>query len=83
MKENEEKERKLSFKCCIPREMSNCTDDELRLSMVTLKNAIMNLTVCMGRLERELKNRGAVTSILKNARMGQPQELVELATIHD
>lgn len=83
VKENEEKERKLSFKCCIPREMSNCTDDELRLSMVTLKNAIMNLTVCMGRLERELKNRGAVTSILKNARMGQPQELVELATIHD
>jgi hypothetical protein len=83
VKENEEKERKLSFKCCIPRKMSNCTDDELRLSMVTLKNAIMNLTVCMGRLEREFKNRGAVTSILKNARMDQPQELLELATIHD
>jgi hypothetical protein len=82
VKEHEINERKLSFKCCAPRDMSSCTDDELRLSIVTFKNAIMNMTVCMSKLERELKKRGSTTtSLLKSIRENQPQELLELAAI--
>ncbi len=81
MKEDEEKERKLSFKCCIPRNMSTCTDDDLRLSMATLKNAIINITICMTRIERELQKRGASTSFFQSRREGQTPELLELATI--
>ncbi|MFW9926141.1 MAG: hypothetical protein ACFFDM_05160 [Candidatus Thorarchaeota archaeon] len=80
MKDSEKRERKLSFKCCIPKEMTSCTDDELRLSIVTLKNAMMNITVCMSRIERELKNRGASTSIFRSIREKPLPELLELAT---
>ncbi|MFX1481620.1 MAG: hypothetical protein ACFFCP_00375 [Promethearchaeota archaeon] len=83
MNEGEQRERKLSFRCCVPREMSSCTDDELRLSMATLKNAMMNITVCMNRLERELKKRGASTSLLRSIREHASPELVELATIEN
>ncbi|MFW9806834.1 MAG: hypothetical protein ACFFFK_08905 [Candidatus Thorarchaeota archaeon] len=82
MKEFEIKERKLTIKCCAPRNMSSCTDDELRLSIVTFRNAIVNITVCMNKLERELQRRGSTTtSLLKSIRENQPQELLELATI--
>ncbi|MGY5853394.1 MAG: hypothetical protein RTU92_07520 [Candidatus Thorarchaeota archaeon] len=80
MDEGEGKERKLSFKCCIPRDMSSCTDDEIRLSIVSLKNAIVSITVCMTKLERELKKRGVTSSILKSMR-GQPStELLDIAS---
>ncbi|MFX1261308.1 MAG: hypothetical protein ACFFAZ_04410 [Promethearchaeota archaeon] len=59
--------------------MSSCTDDELRLSIVTLKNAIMNITICMNRIERELKKRGTSTSMFRAIREKQIPELVELA----
>jgi hypothetical protein len=81
MEENEKRERKLSFKCCIPRNTSSCTDDELRLSMVTMKNALMNITVCMNRIERELKNRGATSSLFRSLREEESTELLELATL--
>ncbi|MGD9397484.1 MAG: hypothetical protein PVJ05_13705 [Candidatus Thorarchaeota archaeon] len=83
MKEHEENERKLSFKCCIPRNMSSCTDDDLRLSMATLKNAIINITVCMNRIDNELKERGASTSYFKSLREKESPELLELATIRE
>ncbi|MHA3963787.1 MAG: hypothetical protein AM325_009620 [Candidatus Thorarchaeota archaeon SMTZ1-45] len=83
MNTDEDKERKISFKCCIPRKMSSCTDDELRLSIVTLKNAQINITVCIDRLERELKKRGASTSLLKNMRGEPTPELLEIATIRE
>jgi hypothetical protein len=79
----EEKERVISVKCCIPRKMSSCTDDELRLSFVTLKNAIMNITVCSKRIERELKKRGTSTSVFRAIREKPIPELVELAAYGD
>ncbi|MFX0056622.1 MAG: hypothetical protein ACFFAX_07810 [Promethearchaeota archaeon] len=79
----EEKERVISLRCCIPRKMSSCTDDELRLSIVTLKNAIMNITVCMNRVERELKKRGTSTSIFRAIREKQIPELAEIAAFAD
>ena len=82
MIKGEEKERKIAFKCCIPRECSNCTDDELRLSMVTLKNAMVNITICINKLERELKKRGSsTTSLLRSMRGESTPELIEMATI--
>jgi hypothetical protein len=83
MKENEEKERKLSFKCCVPREMSSCTVGELQLSFATLKNALINITICMTKLERELEKRGASTSLFRSMNEEQTSELLELATIRE
>ena len=81
MKEGEERERKLSFKCCAPRDMSICSDGELRISLATMKNAVINITVCMDRIERELKKRGATTSFFQALKEGEFPEFEELATI--
>ncbi len=81
MDESEKVERKLSFKCCIPREVSSCTEDELPLSIVTMKNAIMNITVCMSKIERELKKRGTSTSLFRSMNERKSPELLELATL--
>jgi hypothetical protein len=83
MNESEEKERIINIKCCIPRRISSCNDAELRLSIVTLKNAIMSITVCMNRIERELKKRGASTSVFRSMREKQPPDLLELATFNE
>ena len=83
MKGGDEKERVISLRCCVPRKMSSCTDDELRLSIVTLKNAIMNITVCMNRVERELKKRGTSTSMFRAIRERPIPETIELAAIVD
>ena len=81
MKEDEVKERKLSFKCCAPRNMSTCTDNELRLSLATMKNAVINITVCMNRIERELEKRGATASFFQALKESESPEILELATI--
>ncbi|MFX1606391.1 MAG: hypothetical protein ACFFDD_10830 [Promethearchaeota archaeon] len=81
MKEDEVKERKLSFKCCAPRDMSTCSDGDLRLSLATMKNAVINITVCMNRIERELKKRGATTSFFQAMKESEHPEIVELAMI--
>ena len=81
MQEDEPKERKLSFKCCAPRNMPSCTDGELRLSLATMKNAVVNITVCMDRIERELKKRGATTSFFQALKESEHPEILELATI--
>ena len=77
----EDMERKLSFKCCVPREMSSCTDGDLRLSLTTLKNAMVNITICMDRLERELKKRGATTSFFQSMRDNEVPEIIELGAL--
>lgn len=81
MKEENEMERKLSFKCCIPREIPSCSDGDLRLSLTTLKNAMINITICMERIERELKKRGATTSFFQSLREDEIPEIVELAPV--
>ncbi len=78
MEKDNKKERKLSFKCCVPARMSDCSDDELRLSLVTLKNALVNVTVCISKLERELKKRGVSTSLLESVRAAPSPEIIEL-----
>ena len=81
MNETESNERHLSFKCCIPAKMGRCSDDDLRLSLVTLKNAQANVGVCISRLERELKRRGASTSLLASVRGEPSPEILELASM--
>jgi hypothetical protein len=84
MTKGEENQRNISFKCCIPRECSNCTDDELRLSLVTLKNAMVNITICINKLERELKKRGSsTTSLMRSMRGESTPELLQMATIEN
>jgi hypothetical protein len=51
--------------------------------MATLKNAIINITVCMNRIDNELKERGASTSYFKSLREKESPELLELATIRE
>ena len=77
----EANERKLAFKCCIPSNISECSDDDLRLSLVTLKNARMNVEVCIGRLEKELERRGTSPGLHANIRETPSPELLELATL--
>jgi len=81
LKEENEMERKLSFKCCVPRNTSSCTDADLRLSLATIKNAMINLTLCMDRIEGELKKRGATTSFFQSMKENEIPEIVELAAI--
>ena len=81
MKEENEMERKLSFKCCVPREMKSCSDADLRLSLATIKNAMINLTLCMDRIEGELQKRGATTSFFQALKESETPEIKELAAI--
>ena len=68
VKEVKHDARTLSFKCCIPRRMSACSDDDLRTSLTTLMNAMANITVCIQRIEHELDKRGTPKSFMKALR---------------
>ncbi len=81
MKKTESNERKLTFKCCIPAKVSACSDDDLRLSLVTLKNAQANIVVCVKRLERELKRRGVSPSLLASVRGEASPEFIEMVAV--
>jgi hypothetical protein len=83
MEKDNKKERKLSFKCCVPARITDCSDDELRLGLVTLKNALANITVCMSRLERELKKRGASASLLESVRSAPSPEIIEFLAVQE
>ncbi len=84
MEKDNKKERKLSFKCCVPARIADCSDDELRLSLVTLKNALANVTVCISKLDRELKKRGVSPSFFESVRAAAPSpEIVELFAIQE
>lgn len=58
--------------------MATCSDDDLRVSLVTLKNALANVTVCIKRLERELNKRGVPHSILQAYRGKVSPEILEV-----
>ncbi|MDF1539516.1 MAG: hypothetical protein P1Q69_11510 [Candidatus Thorarchaeota archaeon] len=74
MNDDETQGRKLAFKCCVPSNVSTCSDDNLRVALVGLKNALANVTVCMRRIERELERRGAPSSILAAIRQEIPDD---------
>lgn len=73
----EEQGRKLTFKCCVPHKLSTCSDDDLRVSLVGLKNTLANVTVCIRKIERELERRGAPISILAAMRQELPLDILE------
>jgi hypothetical protein len=53
-----------SFNVILPRKLSEHTDSDLRLMLVSLKNARCASTVHILRIERELKKRGSKLTIL-------------------
>ncbi len=74
MNDDETQSRKLAFKCCVPSNVSTCSDDDLRVGLVGLKNALANVTVCMRKIERELERRGVPKSILAAMRQEIPDD---------
>lgn len=62
------KDCKHSIQVVMPKHLSDCTNGDLRLSYVTLKNASSVLIVQMMRIQRELRRRGEPTSIFKAVR---------------
>jgi hypothetical protein len=61
--------RKYSFPVLLPKKLKTDTDADLRIQLVSLKNAESALIVHIKRIERELENRGSHTQIL-----GYPRE---------
>ena len=53
-----------SFKVILPRNLSETSDTDLQLMLVSLKNARDASTVHSVRIERELEKRGCCSSIL-------------------
>ena len=56
--------RKHSFNVFLPRKLSEHTESELRLMLISLKNVQIASVVHIVRIERELKERGCSLSIL-------------------
>ncbi len=67
--------QKHSFKVILPEKVNDHTDHELRLMLVSLKNAIIASSVHISKIENELRKRGKVSSILENARLVPFDEL--------
>ena len=57
--------RKRTFGVFLPRKLSKHTEGELKLMLISLKNAQRASTVHIGRIERELTKRGCSLSILR------------------
>ena len=57
--------RKHSFSVILPRKLSEHTDSDLRLMLVSLKNTTVAASVHAIKIERELKNRGSKLTILR------------------
>ncbi len=56
--------RKHAFKVVLPRRLSEETENDLRLMLVSLKNARVTTSVHIQRIERELKRRGCRLTLL-------------------
>ena len=56
--------RKHSFSVILPRKLANHSDSDLKLMLVSLKNVTIATSVHIGRIERELRNRGNSLTIL-------------------
>lgn len=66
---------KHSFNVVIPKRPSSHTDAELRLMLVTLKNAVIASSVHISKIENELRKRGKSSRILSSARADSVSEL--------
>jgi hypothetical protein len=71
--------RKLALNVIPPRRMNTHTDSELKLMLVTLKNAMVVDSLDISRSERELKERGTDSRILSSSRIDSLSELDEIA----
>ncbi|MFW9961400.1 MAG: hypothetical protein ACFFDV_10295 [Candidatus Thorarchaeota archaeon] len=69
--------RKHTFNVILPKKVSTHTDSELKLMLVTLKNAIVASSVHISRIEKELKERGVDSRILSSPRVDFVSELDE------
>lgn len=69
--------RKHTLNVILPKKVSEHTDSELRLMLVTLKNAMVASSVHISRIEKELKERGVNSSILRSPRLDSVSELDE------
>ena len=56
--------RKRSFNVFLPRKLSEHTESDLKLMLISLKNTLCVSTLHIGRIEGELKKRGCSLSIL-------------------
>jgi hypothetical protein len=69
--------RKHTLNVILPRKMSTHTDSELMLMLVTLKNAMVASSVHISRIEKELRERGTDSRILRNPRLDSLSDLDE------
>ena len=53
-----------SLKVILPKKLSNHSNSDLKLMLVSLKNAMTTSTVHISRIEKELRKRGIEPSIL-------------------
>ena len=56
--------RKHAFNVILPRKLSEHSDSDLRLMLVSLKNTSVAVSVHIQRIERELRKRGSKLTIL-------------------
>ncbi|MHA2379232.1 MAG: hypothetical protein ACXADO_03125 [Candidatus Thorarchaeota archaeon] len=56
--------RKHAFKVVLPRKLSEHTESDLKLMLVSLKNTRVVTSVHIQRIERELKKRGCNLTLL-------------------
>lgn len=76
MSDDEHEGRKLTFRCCVPTKLSTCSDSDLRVGLVGLKNTLANVTICIRKIERELERRGVPHSILAAMRQEIPKDIL-------
>jgi hypothetical protein len=69
--------RKHSFNVILPKRIGTHTDAELKLMLVTLKNAIVAISVYISKIENELQERGVDTRILSSPRPATLNEIDE------
>jgi len=69
--------RKHTLNVILPRKINTHTDSELKLMLVTLKNAMVASSVHISRIEKELKERGTDPRILSSPRSDPMSDLDE------
>jgi hypothetical protein len=66
--------RKHTLNVILPRKISTHTNSELKLMLVTLKNAMVASSVHISKIEKELKERGIDSRILSSPRVDSTSE---------
>ncbi len=67
--------RKKALNVILPRRIKEHSNNELRLMLVTLKNAIVATSVQITRIENELKHRGTDFGILTSTKARSKSEI--------